>query len=486
MKAAVPPQERIRFLFIRAFEQLQGGGPVPPLGILYLAAALRERFGERIEIKFVDLGLATLDEVREAVAGFRPQYIGISAMSCEDALLHRTAGSIKQLLPEAAVIVGGPHASILRERLLADEHIDVAVVGEAERTLIALIDALAENKDPAMVSGIAYRRDAQPTFTGPAEPIADLDVLPWPAWDLIDFDRYARRPNWNGPLKEKRFAEIFTSRGCPYGCIFCHNLFGKTVRLRSPESVLAEIRHVHDRYGVREFHVLDDIFNVDDARARLICESIIAANLHLSLAFPNGLRADLLTDELLQLLERAGAYKIHFGFETTSPRLQRAIGKNLDLPKAMRMIDATARTGIVAGAYFMFGFPGQSKEEMLATVDYAVHSQLDSAYFFKATPFPGSSFYRTVQESEKDPNDFADCHFYSRNRSYAEMNADELNALIMSAQRRFYFRFDRLWRGFRKAPNKRCFLKNLVAAAALALQSFLFRLLIQAAGKEKS
>ncbi|HPM76687.1 MAG TPA: radical SAM protein [bacterium] len=485
MKAAAPPRERLRFLFLRAYEQLQGGGPVPPLGILYLAATLRERYGERIDIQFVDLGLTTFAEAMAIVGGFRPRYVGISAMSCEDALLHRLAGSVKQLRPEAAVIVGGPHASILRERMLEDEHIDVVVVGEAERTLIELIDTLEANGDPARVRGIAYRHDARPTFTGEAEPIADLDALPFPAWDLIDFDRYARRPNWNGPLKEERFAELFTSRGCPYGCVFCHNLFGKKIRLRSPESVLAEIRHVHDRFGIREFHVLDDIFNADDARARRICESIVAAGLHLSLAFPNGLRADLLTAELLDLLERAGAYKIHFGFETASPRLQRAIGKNLDLPLAMRMIDATARSGIVTGAYFMFGFPGQTKEEMLATVDYAVHSRLDSAYFFKATPFPGSSFFRVVQEGENRPENFADCHFYSRNRSYGEMDANELNALILSAQRRFYFRFDRLWQGLRKAPNKRRFLKNLVTAAALVLQSFLLRQLSPAAGKEK-
>lgn len=479
--------EAKRILLIRTFKMLKGGGPVPPLGLLYLAAVVRERFGSQYELKILDTGLMTEEEALEQVREYQPHIVGLSVMSCEEDLMHAYARAAKEGESPAVVLVGGPHSMVLKQDLLQDENIDYVVVGEGEETITELLEALDQGGDPGQIPGLACRQGEALVLTDPRPPIQDLDALPFPAWDLVDMREYGRHPNWNGTLKRRFYATIATSRGCPYGCYFCHNVFGKRVRMRSAESVVEELSHLREQYGVREVHVLDDIFNFQVERAEEICRGIIAARLKLALAFPNGLRADILTKELITLLRQAGTYKVNFGIETTSPRLQQMIGKRLNLDKAEEMINATGRTGIITGAYFMLGFPSQTREEMMETICYAEESTLDVAYFFKATPYPGSRFYDSLraEDSAGSPGKFSDLHFYSVERSYCDLDAGQLNELLLLAQRRFFLKSRRVWTGLRKAPRKLTYIKTLFIVLAMLLQAFIFKILVDAAAKEK-
>ena len=240
----------------------------------------------------------------------------------------------------------------------------------------------------------------------------------------------------------------------------------------SPGKVVGQIHLLHENYGVKEFHILDDVFNFFSDRVAEICEKLINSPTEISLAFPNGLRADILTDELIALLKKAGTYKINFGFETTSPRLQKIIGKNLDIKRARHVIRKTSTAGIIVGAYFMMGFPGQTREEMAQTIDYAVKSKLDLAYFFKATPYPGSEFYKQVI-GEKDHGNFEDFHYYSTARSHGDFDRKGLNKIILAAQRRFFSKPSRLLRVFRKTPNKVRFARNLFRVLVLFIQGYI-------------
>ncbi|MEW5945071.1 MAG: radical SAM protein [bacterium] len=466
-----------RFLFVRTFKTLKGGGPVPPLGLLYLGAAIRERFGDGVDVGIIDLGRMGKAEAAERVREWRADFVGLSAMSCEADVLRGFAALAKGTGGGAPVVLaGGPHAAVAGARLLDDPNVDVAVIGEAERTVVDFLYASADGAPLEKVRGIVFRdAGGKAAATEPAAPVEDLDSLPFPAWDLIDYRGYARCDNWNGALKEKFYGEILTSRGCPYGCRFCHNIFGKKVRLRSPENVLEELRMLYRNYGFREIHVVDDIFNVDEERAKRICELIAGSGMRLSLAFPNGLRADLMTKELVRLLKKAGTYRIHYGFETASERLQKLIGKNLDVRKAAEAFETTSRAGIMTGAYFMVGFPEQTRDEIVETIDFAARSPLDAAYFFKATPYPGSGFYEEVcgGPGGEPPESFDDYHFYSAGRSYGAVGADELNELMLLAQRKFFFSFRRMWRVFLKTPRKRHYIRKLPALLAIILQTYL-------------
>ena len=469
---------KVHVLLVRTFQQFLGGGPTPPTGLLYLASVLEKNLGSDVEINVLDTGLTAQPAIREAIRRFEPHWVGLSGMSCEAEMIHDFARFVKEWNGTTRVAVGGPHATIAWKQLLKDTNIDVVAVGEAEQTVPVLFGNNGGG-DFSNLRGIAYRQKEEIVFTGHAPAIEDLDSIPFPAWHLVDIEAYGRIPNWNGTPRQKRYATSITSRGCPYNCYFCHNLFGKRVRMRSPENVVEEMVSVHHRFNINEFHIIDDIFNEDEERAKRICSLIIKSGIRPSLAFPNGLRADRMTEELLDHLRRAGTYKINYGFETTSSRLQREIGKNLDIERAKHTIEQTSRAGIIVGAYFMFGFPSQTRTEVLETIDYAAASRLDVAYFFKATPYPGSRFYQNLFTEVKPDfeNDSSRYHFFSVDRAYGILSAKELNELILIAQQRFYFRIGRLWRGFLKARRKGAYLKNLVSVFALMVQSHLFKTL---------
>ena len=476
-----------KFLFVRTFKLLRGGGPVPPLGILYLTSSIRQHFGDRFELRIIDTGCLSKKTALDLLTQYDPDYIGICSLSCEADLLHWFVRESRQMKPEATIIIGGPHASIVGQKLLDDEYIDYLVLGEAEKTIVELLESIERGSDPSEVDGIAIRTASGPLTTGIREPIKDLDSLPLPAYDLIHLPDYSRIPTWNGALKEKFYAAMSTSRGCPYSCYFCHNIFGKNVRRRSPDNVVEEMLHLRHHYGVKEIHFIDDIFNSDMQRAKRICRLIIDSGERFSLSFPNGLRADIMDEELIRLLRKAGTYKINYGFETISPRLQKMIGKNLNIPKAVESIEQTSEAGIITGAYFMFGFPTQTREEIVETIDYAVRSNLDVAYFFKATAYPGSGFFDAVRKGDSPdiPQDFTDYHFYSVGRAHGEMETGELNRFILHAQQRFYLKPRRLWRAFIKSPNKLAFFRNLLGVFNLLIQSFIFKALAPARERQR-
>ncbi|MFH2203246.1 MAG: radical SAM protein [Elusimicrobiota bacterium] len=467
-----------RILLVRTFRPVGTGGPVPPLGLLYIAAAIRRARAD-CEVQLLDAGnedLAAAD-VRRRIEAWHPDVVGLSTMTCEEELMREIARGAKDADPALRVIVGGPHTNTAGERVLDCPYIDAAVIQEGEETIIELLEALEEKRPLDSVRGIAYRReDGTGALTAPRPPIEVLDSVPFPAWDLIDIPSYSRHRNWNGTLKRSFYAPLCTSRGCPYACTFCHNIFGKTVRRRSPERVVAEMRDLYDRLDCREFHVVDDIFNVDAARAADICRRIIDSGMDISLSFPNGLRADIMTDELLALLKKAGTYKINYGFETATPRLQKTIKKNVDIPKAREVFRKTSRAGIITGAYFMLGIPTETRAEMRDTIRFAATSELDFAAFFKSTAYPGTAIYEAVRgeaAAEPEPGGYDDMHFFSVGRSMAEVPPEELNALILEAQRRFFFQPRRMLRGLRKAPRKMPHLRGLLEAAILSLQGYL-------------
>lgn len=470
-----------RILLVRTFLPLKGGGPVPPTGLLYVAGALRASFPE-VTLRVVDMGLEGLEAegLVPILEDFRPDLVGLGAMSCEAPLLHRVAAVVRRVRPGAWVVVGGAHATAAPAAVIRDPNVDVVVRGEAEETVVELVATLDRPARLADVAGLTLRDpDGAPRHTPDRPPILDLDRSPGPAWDLVDLRAYGGIPNWNGIRKAPFHAPVVSSRGCPYRCVFCHHFFGRTVRFRSPESVLAELRMLHDRYGVREFHFVDDVFNVDAARAGRICDGILASGMKVALAFPNGLRADLLTPELVRKLEQAGTYKIHFGFETSSPRLQREIGKDLDVERALAAFRLVSRTRIIAGAYFMLGLPTETEEEARGTIECAARSDLDVAYFFKTTMFPGDEGASTSAEQ------FGAHHFHSTARSNSLIPEARLNALLLEAQHRFWLVPRRLWRSFRKAPSRMGFLRFLLDLSTTLLHGWLLRRLLAAAERRR-
>jgi len=427
------------------------GMVIPPLGLLYLAAVAR-RAGWQVQV--VDLKVESLSPLAlvERVQAMRPDVIGLSAFTSDAAAMHATARSLRHSFPATALIVGGPYATSDPEGALADGNIDAAVLGEGEETLVELLAELEAKRDPSTVRGLALRCGGTVTRTAPRPALGDLDGLPFPAWDLVDLERYAQHFS-AAPVGRRRYMSVLTSRGCPYQCIYCHNVFGKRFRPRSSANVLAEVDELAGRYRLREFEITDDIFNLDAARAHSLCDGL--AERRVRLAFPNGLRADRMPADLIPALRRAGTYFVSYAIETASARLQKYLGRELDLEAARQTIERTVRAGMYTNGFFILGFPTEVRAEAQATIDYACSTRLHSASFFLLVPFKGSKIYEQTVGRAPRLHERESFDFHSGTVNCSDMTNAQLLAAKRDAYLRFYFARGRIARTLAHHPNKR-------------------------------
>jgi len=437
---------------------------IPPIGLLYIAAVVR-KYCTSFEwnIKIIDFIADRLnqDSLTETFLEYSPNVIGISSLISELPFFKKVCVLIRKTNPESALIAGGPLPSNHYDLLLKNKWVDFVVIGEGESTIIELLDVICKNKKSkslSLVKGIAYNKNGKVVLTPPRELIPNLDAIPLPAWDLINLKKYRRFPNWNGPLKAKYYAPIITSRGCVYNCVYCHNLFGKKVRKRSVEDVLSEIEMLYRAYRVKEFHIIDDYFNFDLDRVKKICKRIVDKKMKLNLSFPNGLRTDNMDRDTLVWLKRAGTYKINYAIETTNPRLQKFIKKNLDIKKAKEVIEETSKLGILAFGFFMLGFPTETEEEMRQTISFAVDSKLDTAKFLKVTPFKNTTLAELVRNKpflhlhDEDRCNNTD-PFYNENLNCSDLPLNVFNDIFLEAHRKFYVKPSRILRIFFRYKN---------------------------------
>jgi radical SAM superfamily enzyme YgiQ (UPF0313 family) len=437
----------------------KNAGVTPPLGLLYLAAVLQRDLGARVRVVDALFEPDVVAVVRRAVREEQPHAVGISALTAEAFLAGRIAEAAKAELPGVPVILGGPHPSSDPEAALADPAIDVAVLGEGELTLRELVqhtlDAGPAWASPAALRGIpglAFRGEAGVELSPPRAPIDDLDGLPFPAWDLIDYRRFWKRQSM-ATAGIRPYLTMFTSRGCPYRCVFCHQLFGKRFRARSPENVADEVASLLRR-GAGHVEMLDDIANFRRERFDRMLEVLLERGLHPHLSFPNAIRADLLREESLDLLKRVGVGEVSVAIETASLRLQKMLCKNLDLGRASDAIDALARRRIFTRGFFMLGFPSETRAELLSTIHFAHASRLHLALFFTPNPYRNTPLYEMYREAGKLParTSTIDYEYYGAPFNASEVPDAEYRALYRWAYLGFYASPRRAWRIARDRP----------------------------------
>jgi anaerobic magnesium-protoporphyrin IX monomethyl ester cyclase len=347
----------------------------PKLGLLALVAYLRQRLPKYADLMFeyhdMVLENLTMDDLGEIVARFEPDVICISCLSYSEEAFHQVARIVKEKRPDSLVVGGGPYVSSLRIAILRDKNVDILVFDEGEPAFLELIGRLSQGRSYDDVRGIAFRSDGKIRLTPPQELIENLDELPIPAFELVDFDAYtAKNPHLD---TGGRFAPIVTSRGCPFKCVYCHALHGKSARFRSADSVMQEIEYLYHKHGVRVLYVYDDIFNLDRVRAKEICRRIIDSKMDLAIDFLNGLRADLMDHELIDLMIEAGTYYFAYAVETATPRIQDLIKKFNKLDEVADAIEYTVERGkgrCVVATYNMIGFPTETEDEVWNTVEF--------------------------------------------------------------------------------------------------------------------
>jgi anaerobic magnesium-protoporphyrin IX monomethyl ester cyclase len=373
------------------------------LGLMYLAARLRREFGSRVDVTlwpFVSARHRSESEtntLRDQLEHLRPDLVGMRCLSIGKDVFHAAARTVKEWNPGCFLVAGGPYPTDDPADALGSGLVDCAVVGEGELTLNELVGRLLAKGPWEDIRGIVRRAPGGVLRTPPRQLIADLDSLPLPDYSLIDLERFSNQFLTFTAKISKPHGNIMTTRGCPYRCAYCHNILGKTFRARSPGSVLAEMRFLYDTYGLTDFQIIDDIFNLDVERAKTICDLIIRSGMHVTLSFPNALRGDRIDEELIEKLAAAGTKFISYAVETASPRLQKLIRKNLNLERIFTAIEKTSKAGIVTRGFFMIGFPTETEEEVQETIEFAKASALCGATFFTVVYFPGTELFRLAQ-----------------------------------------------------------------------------------------
>lgn len=337
----------------------------PPLGILTLAARIRDSY----PVRAVDL-----DEIwrssgfrrsvfqpasLDAICATKPDVIGFSTVSGCYPLTIRLAEECSAVLPNATIIFGGPQATVTDvDTMSAFPFVDLILRGEADDTFPALLRAMVGGSQENQIPGLTFRESGRIRRNPAAAAILDLDKTPLPAYDLIPCTR------------ELDALALEIGRGCPYACTFCstNDFFRRRFRLKSPEKVLDEMNRLHEAMGVKIFDLVHDMFTVDRKRVVAFCETMIGAGSPYK--WSCSARTDSVDSKLLQLMKQAGCHDIFFGIETGSQRMQRVIDKDLDLGVARRVLQECSDLGIHATASLIIGYPQETRQDLRDTVEF--------------------------------------------------------------------------------------------------------------------
>jgi len=342
-----------------------------PIGLLYLVSSVRESFPEiNFNVFHTSTSNNPVKSIESLILSFNPDLVGLRSLSIAKDPFKLVAEKIRELKPDIPIVGGGPYPSSSYSDILSAGFIDIAVIGEGETTFVDLVGRLLKSTlIPTDLKGTAVIENGKVKINEPRPLIQNIDSIPFPDYDFIDLKKYIGIEN-HALQDASKSAFILSSRGCPYGCFYCHQLFGKKIRRRSPENVIAEMREYIEKRGIFDFVFLDDVFNVPMSDAKKLLSLITKELPPVRINFPNGLRADLIDEEMLDLFERAGTVEMALAVETVVPRLQKLMGKNLNIDKAKVAIDAASKH-FITRIFFIIGFPTETYPEALETINFA-------------------------------------------------------------------------------------------------------------------
>lgn len=386
------------------------------LGLCYLAGVLSLK---NTEVKILDMNnnFYSQDALKGIVNTFNPGIIGISVKTATANTCARIAGSLKQTFPGIVYVVGGPHITLCAEEFLKENRFfDFGITGDGEVPFADLVANLMDNKsDLGSISGLCYYRDNSLIYNNMCLN-ADVSRLPFPRLECImniDF------LNFRYPL--------LTSRGCPYGCIFCcvGVISGKKWRPREPENVIKELIEAKSKYQIPSFEIMDDNFTFDLGRAKVICRLLIKERLCLDWWCHNGLRADRLDEELLCLMKESGCKSIAIGIESGDEAVFNNIKKGeslADITKAVKMIQ---KAGLQCVGYFITGLPGDSIAATKKTVRFQRQLRLSDYKYNIAVAYPGTRMWEQVRTNGRLLLDIRETSHFGEN-ARVSFDTDEL------------------------------------------------------------
>ncbi len=403
---------------------------VAPLGLAYVAAALVraghavtviDPTGEAID-RFTPLGGELIrrgltdDEILARIGN--PDLIGFSLMFSQDWLVARALiERVRAAHPRVPLVAGGEHFSAEPVGALTTAPgLDYVLLGEGDRSLLDLIEHLDGSRNVDEVPGLYYRKPTgEIVTTGPAIRLRDIDDLPWPAWDLVPIEAYLAGGHGNG-VNRGRGMPINTTRGCPYRCTFCSSPSMWTTRYvtRRPADVVAEMQHYVRTYHASNFDFQDLTATIRKDWVLELCERIASAGLAISWQLPGGTRSEVLDDDVLPALVRAGCTNVTYAPESGHVETLRVIRKKLDPDRMLVSMRRAVRAGCNVKANFVFGFPTDTYGSLFRSFAFLARAAVVGVHDISLAPYrpyPGSEIFRELQAKGTIPAVLDDAYY---------------------------------------------------------------------------
>ncbi len=398
-------------------------GIEPPLWCGLIAGYIREK---GYSVKIIDAEAENLSPVQTAnrIAEYHPRLACIIVLgsnpSASSTPKMTAAGEtltvLRKIAPYIKTVLGGLHPSALPERTLMEEDVDFVCQGEGFYTILQLLNLLKKEEEDYNINGLWYIKDGKVISNPPAQPIKNLDELPFAAWDLLPMDKY-RAHNWHcfDHIDDRgHYAVIYTSLGCPFRCYYCniHALYGKPgIRFRSPEKVVEEIDLLVKNYGIKNLKILDELFVLKEDRVIRICDLIIQRGYKLNMwAYA---RVDIVNEALMKKMKKAGINWVAFGIESASKNVREGVTKRFGQDAIKKAIGITRAADINIMGNFIFGLTDDSMETMQETLELAKELNLEYINFYSAMAYPGSClYYEALQKGIKLPEQWHDYSQY--------------------------------------------------------------------------
>ena len=417
--------------------------PFMPLGLGYLAAVLDKK-GYDVNVIDCQALHLTLSDVEKELGKRKPDIVGLTSTT----LTYKSALNIikvaKDVLPNCLTIIGGSHATFWDEEALNEcPQLDIIVRGEGETTLLEIVKKVENGKSFHDVVGTTCRK-GDDIIKNPDRPhIEDLESLPYPAfhlWPIEHFKKYG-----------KIIFPVMTSRGCTFWCDFCSavRMFGRKYRMRSPQKVVDELEFLYKKYGEDQYTFYDDAFTVDQSRTEEICNEILKRGLKIK--WDCETRVDMVTKDLLQKMKDAGCIAVWFGVEAGSEQVIKAMGKGISLTQTFNAFKWANEVGLMTVASMILGFPGETRETAMESINLLKRIKSDEIGVYIATPYPGTPMYDYVKKMGWIK--ITDFNKYDTATPIFEtptMSMNELRELHDMAHRKFYLRPTYIIRAFSK------------------------------------
>ncbi|MBS3132497.1 cobalamin-dependent protein [Candidatus Woesearchaeota archaeon] len=422
------------------------GGNLSPLGIALLAAFLREK-GFSVGIIDAVAEDYSVGELVERISEIKPKTVGFSSLTSNFHRAVAAAREVKKALPDTLTVIGGQHATILPEEVLKENPcFDVLVKGEGELTAEELLNEYKKtgwniNKflsNCEGIKGLCFRKGKEIILNNIREPVSDVDELPFPARDLLPMDKYIPLPN---QYKRKPVVNMIVTRGCAFSCSFCSAsaVFGRIIRMRSPEKSVSEIKHVVEKYGAKEISFWDDTMTVNKKWMHRFCELIIENKLDITWSCYS--RVNTVDYELLKHMKDAGCWNVFFGYESGTQELLNNIAKGITIEQIENANKLCKQVGIEIRASFMLALPGETPELAQKTIDFAKRLNPDYAQFSPTTPYPGTKLWNDAEKYGKLTKNFSEYHGWSAVFvPFGYKDRKEVEEMKRRAVRQFYIR----------------------------------------------